>query len=130
MLRIVRRVDPRDRYLLSALLLTLLALVIAPGDLFPPGLGNAVGILAGAFIGYLTSSYFSRKASSELQAEAHKLSLIMRALENAGIAEFTRDEHGKEEGVVVKLRGTIGAGGSVSGTLTVGDQDDAPADQE
>jgi hypothetical protein len=130
MLRIVRRMDPRERYLLFALLLTLLALAIDSGNLFPPGLSNAVGILAGAFIGYLTSSHFSRKASSELQAEAHKLSLIMRALENAGIAEFTRDEHGKEVGVVVKLRGTIGAGGSVSGTLTVGDQDDALADQE
>jgi hypothetical protein len=130
MLRIVRRMAPRDRYLLYALLLTLLALAIVPGGQFPPGLSNAVGILAGAIIGYLISSYFSRKASSELQAEAHKLSLIMRALESAGVVEFARDEHGKEVGVVVKLRGTIGAGGSLSGTLTVGDQDDAHADQE
>jgi hypothetical protein len=50
-MKIVRRMDPRDRYLLYALLLTLLALVIVPGDRFPPGLSNAVGILAGAIIG-------------------------------------------------------------------------------
>lgn len=114
MMKIVRRMDPRDRSLLYALLLTLLALVIAPGDLFPPGLSNAVGILAGAIIGYLISSYFSRKASSELQAEAHKLSLIMRALESASIVEFTRDEHGKEVGVVVKVQASVTGSSSVS----------------
>jgi hypothetical protein len=118
MMWIVRRMDPRDRYLLYALLLTLLALVIVPGGRFPPGLSNAVGILAGAIIGYLISSYFSRKASSELQAEAHKLSLIMRALESAGIVEFTRDEHGKEVGVVVRVHAHMGGSSGVSGTPT------------
>jgi hypothetical protein len=127
LLRIVRRMDPRERYLLCALLLTLLALVIDPG-LFRPALSNAVGILAGALIGYLISSYFSRKASSELQAEAHKLSLIMRALESAGIVEFTRDEHGKEVGVVVRVHAHMGGSSGVSGTPTVRDDDD-PADQ-
>jgi hypothetical protein len=126
---IVRRMDPRDRYLLYALLLTLLALVIVPGGQFPPGMSNAVGILAGAIIGYLISSYFSRKASSELQAEAHKLSLIMRALENAGIVEFTRDEHGKEVGVVVKVHAHMGGSSSVSATAAVRKENDAPADQ-
>src|SRR5829696_10426258 len=128
MMRIIRRMEPRDRYLLYALLLTLLALVIVPGGRFPPGLSNAVGILAGAIIGYLISSYFSRKASSELQAEAHKLSLIMRALESAGIVEFTRDEHGKEVGVVVRVHAHMGGSSGVSGTPTVRDDDD-PADQ-
>ena len=127
-MRIIRRMEPRDRYLLYALLLTLLALVIVPGGRFPPGLSNAVGILAGAIIGYLISSYFSRKASSELQAEAHKLSLIMRALESAGIVEFTRDEHGKEVGVVVRVHAHMGGSSGVSGTPTVRDDDD-PADQ-
>jgi hypothetical protein len=128
MMGIVRRMDPRDRYLLYALLLTLLALVIVPGGRFPPGLSNAVGILAGAIIGYLISSYFSRKASSELQAEAHKLSLIMRALESVDIVEFTRDEHGKEVGVVVKVHAHMGGSSSVSATATVRKENDA-ADQ-
>ena len=119
MLRIVRRMDPRERYLLYALLLTLLALAIDPGDLFPPGLSNAVGILAGAIIGYLISSYFSRKASSELQAEAHKLSLIMRALESADVVEFTRDEHGKEVGVVVKVQASVTSSSSASASAQV-----------
>ena len=118
MLRIVRRMDPRERYLLCALLLTLLALVIDPG-LFRPALSNAVGILAGALIGYLISSYFSRKASSELQAEAHKLSLIMRALESTGVVEFTRDEHGKEVGVVVKVQASVTSSSSVSASAQV-----------
>jgi prepilin signal peptidase PulO-like enzyme (type II secretory pathway) len=119
MMRIIRRMEPRDRYLLYALLLTLLALVIVPGGRFPPGLSNAVGILAGAIIGYLISSYFSRKASSELQAEAHKLSLIMRALERADVVEFTRDEHGKEVGVVVKVQASVTASSSVSASAQV-----------
>jgi hypothetical protein len=130
MMRIVRRMEPRDRYLLYALLLTLLALVIVPGGRFPPGLSNAVGILAGAIIGYLISSYFSRKASSELQAEADKLSLIMRALESAGTVEFTRDEHGREVGVVVKVQASSTGSSSVSATATVRKDNDAPADQE
>jgi hypothetical protein len=130
MMGIVRRMDPRDRYILYALLLTLLALVIVPGGRFPPGLSNAVGILAGAIIGYLISSYFSRKASSELQAEADKLSLIMRALESAGTVEFTRDEHGREVGVVVKVQASSTGSSSVSATATVRKDNDAPADQE
>jgi hypothetical protein len=130
MMRIVRRMEPRDRYLLYALLLTLLALVIVPGGRFPPGLSNAVGILAGAIIGYLISSYFSRKASSELQAEADKLSLIMRALESAGTVEFTRDEHGREVGVVVKVQASSTGSSSVSATATVRDENDAPAEQD
>ncbi len=129
-MRIIRRMNPRDRYLLYALLLTLLALVIVPGGRFPPGLSNAVGILAGAIIGYLISSYFSRKASSELQAEADKLSLIMRALESAGTVEFTRDEHGREVGVVVKVQASSTGSSSVSATATVRKDNDAPADQE
>lgn len=118
MLRIIRRMDPRARYLLCALLLTLLVLVIEPA-LFRPALSNAVGVLAGAIIGYLISSYFSEKASSELQAEAHKLSLIMRALESAGVVEFTRDEHGKEVGVVVKVQASVTSSSSVSASAQV-----------
>jgi hypothetical protein len=52
----------------------------------------------------------------------------MRALESAGIIEFTRDEHGKEVGVVVKVKASVTGSSSVSARAEVRHKDDMPTE--
>jgi hypothetical protein len=121
---IFRRVAPRDRNLLVAGSLTVLALLI-PSPL-PPALSSTMSILAGAIIGFLTSSYFSRKASSELQAAADKLSLIIRGLEEGGVTEFTYNEQGDPVGLHIKLEASSTGRSSASASAEVVRKEDAP----
>jgi hypothetical protein len=116
MTTIYRRMDPRERGLLVALLLSVVALMLGP---FPPAMNSALGAVVGVLAGFLTSRYYSRKASSELQAEADKLSLIMRALEGAGVAKFIPDEHGKAVGVEVRLQASVTSSSRASGSMQV-----------
>jgi hypothetical protein len=51
----------------------------------------------------------------------------MRGLEEAGLVEYNRDEQGEITGIVIKLSGVVGGVGGMSGTLTVGDEDDNDA---
>jgi hypothetical protein len=65
----------------------------------------------GALITWLVSKHYYQKAGKELEIEASELkklnTLMLRAMENAGLAEFNRDEHGNIKGMVINLSAKI-----------------------
>jgi hypothetical protein len=100
-----------------------------------------VSVLLGGAITAFLSWYFYQRASRELKDEAAALreeserlrrhtTLMLRGLEDAGLAEYSRDEQGEIEGMVIKLSGVAGGRSGATGTLTVGDEGAAPADNE
>jgi hypothetical protein len=105
-----------------------------------------LGVLLGCVAVWGTSRalpawYFYQRSSRELKDEAAALreeserlrrhtTLILRGLEDAGLAEYSRDERGEIEGMVIKFSGVAGGRSGATGTLTVGDEGAAPADQE
>jgi hypothetical protein len=103
-----------------------------------------LGSFIGALIGALTSLYFSRKASKELQRESTRLrdliDILARYMHNEGVIRAEFDENGNLI-KAVPLRGGVGAEGSYPGELTVGEDEhsatsdpdgpsDAPAGEE
>jgi phosphatidylglycerophosphate synthase len=92
-----------------------------------------VSVLIGAAVTAFFSWFYYQRASEELRTEAERLrrhtTLIMRGLEEAGLVEYNQDEQGEITGIVIKLSGAVGSGGGMSGTLTVGDEDDNDAHQ-
>jgi len=72
-----------------------------------------VGIIIGAVITWFISYHYYKRASDELLKEANELRklnvLILRALENAGLAKLNRDENGNCIGLQItfssKMRG-------------------------
>jgi hypothetical protein len=127
MTTIYRRMDPRERRLLIALLLSVVALLLGP---FPPAMNNALGVIVGVLAGYLTSSHYSRKASAEVQEVVDKLRLVLRGLEEEEPREFVRDTiTGEPVGVKRKLRGTSEAKASMSARgKVVRHDDDTPTE--
>jgi hypothetical protein len=85
-----------------------------------------VGILIGALITWGVAHVYYKKAGDELKNEAKQLremnTLMLRALENAGLAEFNRDSKQNITGLVLKLSGSVKSTSSVSGELTVDDK--------
>ncbi len=75
MTTIYRRMDPRERSLLVALLLSVVALMLGP---FPPAMNSALGAIVGVLAGFLTSRYYSRKASAEMQESSRKVLELAR----------------------------------------------------
>lgn len=74
-------------------------------------LSSIVGILIGSLVTFIVAKHYYEKASKELVEESVKLHdetqrlrkfnvLLLRAFENAGLAEFTRDENGEPVGLV------------------------------
>jgi hypothetical protein len=87
---------------------------------------NLAGILIGALITWGVAHVYYKKAGDELKNEAKKLremnTLMLHALENAGIAEFNRDSEQNVTGLVIKLSGSAKSTSSASGELSVGDK--------
>ena len=88
---------------------------------------DVVAVIIGAFVTWLASRYYYKKAGDELRAEAdgiRKLSnLIGHALEQAGLAEFKRDDKGEMTAIYVDVKATGGAG--IPGTGIPGNSGDA-----
>jgi hypothetical protein len=67
----------------------------------------------GALITWWVSKHYYQKAGKELQTEASELkklnTLMLRAMEKAGLAKFYRDEHGNLKGIVIELSTKIKA---------------------
>ena len=78
------------------------------------------GMLVGAAVTWWAAWHYYEKASRELAEQAEELRklnvLMLRGLESAGMAEFSRDEEGNIKGMVIKGSGAlIGAGAEISG---------------
>lgn len=75
---------------------------------------SAFGVIIGAIISIVVAKHYYEKASLDLAVEAEKLKtmnvLMLRALEHAGLAEFSRDDDGNIRGFVFKF---ISEGGSM-----------------
>lgn len=67
----------------------------------------------GALITWWVSKHYYQKAGKELQTEASELkklnTLMLRAMENSGLAKFIKDEHGKIKGMAIEFSTKIEA---------------------
>lgn len=72
---------------------------------------NIISMAIGALITWLVSRYYYIKAGQELKIEATELkklnTLMLRALEKAGLAKFNRDENGNIKGMIIELASKI-----------------------
>jgi len=89
-------------------------------------LSTVVGVIIGGLINW----WFSRRALKQLVREAAWLrqitNLILRAMKEAGLANFNRNpETGEAEGLVIDLSGVSAGRSSVSANPTVG-REEAP----
>ena len=77
----------------------------------------------GVFVTWLVTKHYYIRASKSLKKKAEELrnlnNLMLRAMEGAGLAEFTYDSQGKFKGLVLKLSGEISAKSDISGKLTI-----------
>jgi hypothetical protein len=98
-------------------------------------MGQIVDILVGVLLGGLITWWFARgyykKAGEELKIEAGKIrklaKLICRGLEEAGLAEFSRDKDGEPSGIYINLKASgVRSKSGVRGTLTVDRKSEAP----
>lgn len=82
-----------------------------------------VGIVAGGFLNWL----FALRSSRELRREAERLrrqtTLILRAMEEAGLAQLNKDENGEPLGLIINLSAVSTGRSSASGTLTEAGED-------
>lgn len=66
-------------------------------------ISTLVGIAVGALITWCAAKYYYEKASRDLAIEAKELKhlndLMLRAMENAELATFTRDDEGNRKGI-------------------------------
>lgn len=85
-----------------------------------------ISVLIGALITLVVAHVYYKKAGEELREEASELrklnTLMLRALENAGLADFGRDSEGNITGLVIKLSGEAKSSSKATGELTVGDK--------
>lgn len=81
-------------------------------------MNTVISMAVGAFTTWRAAKYYYEKASNDLKEEAHKLriynTLILRALENAGIASFNRDQDGEIKGLKIKVSSNLVAKTSTS----------------
>jgi len=84
-------------------------------------------VLLGAAISIGVSYYFAHRGSAELQREAERLrrqtTLILRAMEEAGLAQLNKDENGEPLGLIINLSAVSTGRSSASGTLTEAGED-------
>ena len=77
----------------------------------------------GGFVTWLVARHYYIQALKGLKKEAEELrnlnNLMLRAMKEAGLAEFTHDSQGKFKGLVLKLSGKISAKSDASGKLTL-----------
>jgi len=91
---------------------------------------TVLSTLVGVIIGGLINWWFSRRVLKQLVREAAWLrqitNLILRAMKEAGLANFNRNpETGEAEGLVIDLSGVSAGRSSVSANPTVG-REEAP----
>lgn len=71
-------------------------------------------MILGGLITWLAARYYYIKAGRELVREAEELKrlniLMLRGLESAGLAEFSRDQDGNIKGMVIKVSGNLQTG--------------------
>ena len=76
------------------------------GDIITIAVSSAVGTLAGGLITFLCSRHFYLKAAKGLEREAVELrrltTLVLRGMEESGLAELNRDESGRITGLILK----------------------------
>jgi len=74
-------------------------------------ISTVISMAIGALITWWVSKYYYEKAGKELESEASELknlnTLILRAMENAGLAKFNRDKNGDIKGMVINLSAKI-----------------------
>ena len=91
---------------------------------------TVLSTVVGVIIGGLINWWFSRRVLKQLVREAAWLrqltNLILRAMKEAGLANFNRNpETGEAEGLVIDLSGVSAGRSSVSANPTVG-REEAP----
>ena len=82
------------------------------------------GVLIGAAITWWAAKHYYEKASKDLAAEAEELkklnTLMLRGLESAEMAKFSRDEEGNIKGMIIRGSGNLQSGSAtISGAGTV-----------
>jgi hypothetical protein len=74
-------------------------------------ISTVAGCAVGGIITWIVAYKYYKKASRELLNEAAQLRslniLMIRAMENAGLARFNRDEQGKPIGLQITLSGKM-----------------------
>jgi hypothetical protein len=74
---------------------------------------SILSMAIGAIITWLVSKHYYQKAGQELKIEATELkklnTLMLRALENAGLTKFNRDKNGNITGMIIELSAKIEA---------------------
>ena len=64
-----------------------------------------------AVITWWVAKHYYQKAGKELEVEANELkklnTLMLRAMENAGLTKFNRDENGKITGMIIGISGNM-----------------------
>ena len=82
-----------------------------------------VGVVVGGVITLLCSWLFYLKAAKGLKSETAELrrliALVLRSMEEAGLAELNRDESGTMIGLILKGRGSLKGRASASARATV-----------
>lgn len=75
---------------------------------------SLVSMLVGAVITWWVARRYYEKASRDLSMEAAELkelnTLMLRGMEAAGMAEFSRDHEGNIQGMKIKMSSNIEAG--------------------
>lgn len=91
-------------------------------EILPPIVTTGLSILTGAIITWYVAYVYYKKAGGELEEEARELRklnvLMLRALEHAGLAEFSRDTTDAITGLVITLSGTDETAGKATGRVT------------
>ena len=90
-----------------------------------------IGFLGGCLVTWLVAHHYYRRGGDELRQEAERLrhlsTLILRALEDSGLAKLAKDESGEITGLRFELHAEPGAY-AITGAdahLTVKHRDDA-----
>jgi hypothetical protein len=77
--------------------------------------------VVGGLITFLASRHYYVKASKDLEGAAARLqtltTLIIRGMEEARLATFTRDGSGNPIGLVIEMSAVMPGKGTLSGTL-------------
>ena len=85
-------------------------------------MGTILYMLVGGLITVLVSRYYYKRASEKLKRETESLHkntiLILRGLKENGIIDYTEDEYGNPEGLIVKIKLSIGSSVSTSATAS------------
>jgi hypothetical protein len=82
-----------------------------------------VAVAVGGLITFVASRHYYMKASKDLDQAAARLqtltTLIIRGMEDAGLATFNRDQAGNPIGLVIKVSARSGATASDRGDASV-----------